>query len=201
LTHILNDFLRSRRSVRRFKPDPVPGPVIDRILTTATYAPSSHNRQPWRFAVLIAEADKARLAHEMAKDFRHDLSNDGVDPVEIERQVARSKTRILAAPLVVVSCMGVTEMDSYPDLKRQQAERAMAVQSVAAAGLQLLLAAHAEGLGGVWVCSPLFAPEAVRNALGLPQTWEPQALYFIGYPEDIPNLRARKPVQDISLFL
>ena len=60
----------------------------------------------------------------------------------------------------------------------------MAVQSVAAAGMQLLLAAHAEGLGGVWACWPLFAQETIRKTLNLSETWEPQGMFFIGYPED-----------------
>ena len=38
----------------------------------------------------------------------------------------------------------------------------MGTQSVALAGLQLLLAAHAEGLGGTWICWPLFAPDETR---------------------------------------
>jgi len=187
--------------VRRFKPDRVPDPVIERILTTATYAPSAHNRQPWRFVVVTASAVKSRLAAAMAKDFQHDLTQDGIDPAEIERQVTRSKTRIQAAPVIIVLCMDTTELDNYPDAKRQQAEHAMAMQSVAAAGLQLLLATHAEGLGGVWVCSPLFTPETVRKALKLSEAWEPQGMFFLGYPHDIPEARGRKPIQDISHYL
>ena len=48
----LHNFLRSRRSIRRFRPEPIEDAVIERILTTATYAPSAHNRQPWRFCVI-----------------------------------------------------------------------------------------------------------------------------------------------------
>src|SRR5215475_1912615 len=48
----LHNFLRTRRSIRRFKPDPVPDPVIQNILLTAAFAPSAHNRQPWRFVVV-----------------------------------------------------------------------------------------------------------------------------------------------------
>lgn len=92
-------------------------------------------------------------------------------------------------------------MDSYPDEKRQQAERTMAMQSVAAAGLQLLLAAHAEGLGGVWICAPLFAQETIQKTLNLPETWEPQAMFYIGYPEEKPEPRERKGIESISLFL
>jgi predicted oxidoreductase (fatty acid repression mutant protein) len=76
----------------------------------------------------------------------------------------------------------------------------MAVQSVAAAGLQLLLAAHAEGLGGVWACWPLFAQNLVQKTLDIPASWEPQAMMFIGYPEGTTVLRERKPMREIVLF-
>ena len=76
----------------------------------------------------------------------------------------------------------------------------MAVQSVAEAGLQLLLAAHAEGLGGVWACWPLFAQETIRRTLNLYESWEPQGMFFVGYPEDIPEARQRKSLQDIVQF-
>jgi len=77
----------------------------------------------------------------------------------------------------------------------------MAVQSVSAAGLQLLLAAHAEGLGGVWVCSPLFTQETIRKTLELSEKWEPQTMFYIGYPDENPTARERKEISDISLFL
>jgi coenzyme F420-0:L-glutamate ligase/coenzyme F420-1:gamma-L-glutamate ligase len=194
----LHEFLRTRRSVRRFKPDPVPDSVIERLLTTASYAPSAHHRQPWRFVVVTAAA-KARLADAMSVDFQRDLTKDGVAPEEISRQVARSKSRIQAAPVVVVVCMDTKQLDEYPDALRRQAERTMAIQSVAAAGLQLLLAAHAEGLGGVWVCSPLFAPRAARKALRIQNSWDPQGMCFVGYPEVIPAARERKPLEEITV--
>ena len=75
----------------------------------------------------------------------------------------------------------------------------MAVQSVAAAGLQLLLAAHAEGLGGVWACWPLFAQETIQKTLNLSETWEPQGMFFVGYPETIPEVRERRPLDVVSI--
>jgi coenzyme F420-0:L-glutamate ligase/coenzyme F420-1:gamma-L-glutamate ligase len=88
-------------------------------------------------------------------------------------------------------------MYSYPDEKRQQAERTMAMQSVAAAGLQILLAAHAEGLGGVWVCSPLFAQETIQKTLDLPETWEPQGMFFIGYADGLPKNKEMKALESV----
>jgi len=133
----------------------------------------------------------------MAVDFERDLTRDDLPPEKIQAQIKRSKERITSAPLTVLLCLDMSEMDDYPDEKRQQAERTMAVQSVAAAGLQLLLAAHAEGLGGVWACWPLFAQKTILNTLNLPDTWEPQAMYFIGYPIDTPELKARKPITEM----
>jgi F420 biosynthesis protein FbiB-like protein len=196
----LHDFLRTRRSIRRFKPDPVPDSVIQTILSTATFAPSAHNRQPWRFVVLTSPAVKEKLARAMAADFEHDLARDGLSPEKIQVQIKRSKDRITSAPVAILLCLNMSEMDSYPDEKRQHAERMMAVQSAAAAGLQLLLAAHAEGLGGVWACWPLFAQETIQRTLGLSLTWEPQGMFFIGYPDNVPELRERKSLDEIVIF-
>jgi F420 biosynthesis protein FbiB-like protein len=196
----LHNFLRTRRSIRRFKPDPIPDSVIQNILTTATFAPSAHNRQPWRFVVVTDISVKRNLADAMAVDFERDLSRDGLSPEKIQAQIKRSKDRITSAPVSILLCLDMSEMDSYPDEKRQQAERTMAIQSVAAAGLQLLLATHAEGLGGVWACWSLFAQEAILRTLNLPANWEPQAMFFIGYPIEIPEARERKQLDEIALF-
>ena len=133
----------------------------------------------------------------MAADFERDLRLDGVPLERIEVQVSRSKERILSAPAAILLCLDMSEMDSYPDKNRNEAERMMAVQSVAAAGLQLLLAVHAEGLGGVWACWPLFAKETIGGTLELPETWEPQAMFFVGYADERPRTREKKLLKDI----
>jgi len=144
---------------------------------------------------LTDQAAKTRLAEAMAQDFERDLLRDGVAAEKIQAQVKRSKERINAAPVAILLCLDMSEMDSYPDEKRRQAERMMAIQSVAAAGLQLLLAAHAEGLGGVWVCSPLFAQETIRKTLELPEAWEPQGMFYIGYPDEMPKNKEFKNME------
>ena len=144
---------------------------------------------------------KAQLANAMAIDFERDLSRDGLPVEKIQAQIERSKERITSAPVAILLCLDISEMDSYPDEKRSRAEYIMAVQSVAAAGLQLLLAAHAEGLGGVWACWPLFATETIQKTLHLPEAWEPQGMVFVGYYEAAPEVRIRKPLQEISAFL
>ncbi len=196
-----HQFARSRCSVRRFKPAPVPDDAIERMITTAVSAPSAHNRQPWRFCVLKHAESKARLADAMAADFRRDLLKDNLPPAEIDARVERSRSRITSSPLVIVLCMDMSEMDVYPDQRRADAEKMMAIQSTAAAGVQLLLAAHAEDLAGVWTCGPLFAPEVVCSALDLDPHWEPQAMFFIGQPDQPPRAKDMKSLESVVRWM
>jgi F420 biosynthesis protein FbiB-like protein len=193
----LHNFLRTRRSIRRFKRDPVPDSIIQNILATATFAPSAHNRQPWRFVIITSQSAKENLAEAMATDFERDLRRDGLPTEKIQAQIKRSNERITSAPVAILLCLDMSEMDSYPDEKRNMAEYMMAIQSVAASGLQLLLATHAEGLGGVWACWPLFAQETIQQALNLPSPWEPQGIFFMGYTIDLPKVRERKSLDTI----
>jgi F420 biosynthesis protein FbiB-like protein len=197
----LHNLVRTRRSIRKFTPQVVSEDVLTRILETATYAPSAHNRQPWRFTVLTTREPKSRLAEAMATEFARDLSKDGLAETEIAKLLERSKSRINGAPVAIVVCMDPSEMDQYPDDRRRNLEMLMATQSVAAAITNLLLAAHAEGLGSVWTCGPLFAPEVVRETLNLPETWEPQAMIFLGYPDETPKTKKIKPLNEITRWL
>jgi len=195
-----HQFLRTRQSIRRFTEDPVDSETLERLLETAVHAPSAHNRQPWRFAVLTHSADKSRLAENMAVEFDRDLAADGMPDAERGAAVARSRMRISAAPAVITLCMDLSEMDRYSDERRNAAERIMAIQSVANAGTMLLLAAHAEGLGGVWICGPLFAQDAVSRVLALPASWEPQALLLIGRPASRPPRPPRRSLHEVAVF-
>ncbi|HEX7973356.1 MAG TPA: nitroreductase family protein [Anaerolineales bacterium] len=195
------EWLRSRRSVRRFQPRPVPPEILERILETATWAPSAHNRQPWRFVVLDSTAAKTRLADGMGGDFRRDLLADGFVESEVEAQVARSRARILEAPAAILLCLDASTGDVYPDPARAQAEQWMGIQGVAMAGQNLLLAAYAEGLGGVWICAPLFAPQTVRQVLDLPMEWQPQGLVLLGYPAKMPEPRLRGSIEKVVRYL
>jgi F420 biosynthesis protein FbiB-like protein len=196
----LHSFLRTRRSIRRFKPGTVDPVILTRIIETAAYAPSAHNRQPWRFAILTRSETKIRLSDSLTAAFRKDLAADGLPENEITALLDRSKSRINQAPVVIILCMDASEMDVYPDEKRTSAERIMAIQSVAAAGLQMQLAAQAEGLSSVWTCSPLFSPVSVQSALDLPSNWEPQAMFFMGYADSLPKEKPLKPIHDIVKF-
>jgi coenzyme F420-0:L-glutamate ligase / coenzyme F420-1:gamma-L-glutamate ligase len=186
---MFNDSIQSiiltRRSIRRYQSDrPVPREVLEGILAAATWAPSAHNRQPWRFVAITTPTVRQDLAFAMGARLRADLTADNAPPEVIEKDVNRSYSRITGAPVLVLACMTMADMDRYPDTKRSSAERLMAVQSTALAVQNLLLAAHAEGLGACWMCAPLFCPDVVSTQLVLPADWEPQALITLGYPAE-----------------
>jgi F420 biosynthesis protein FbiB-like protein len=168
--------------------------VVLQLLEAAIWAPSAHNRQPWRFVVIQSDDVKARLAESMSEKLREDLLVDSVPAEIVNADITRSRNRITAAPLAILLCLSMVDMDNYPDMFRSQNEYIMAVQSVAMAGQNLLLAAHALGLGACWMCAPLFCPEVVRTVLGLPEDWYPQALLTVGYPNETRN-RTRNSVE------
>ncbi len=187
-----HEFLRSRRSIRRFKADPVPDSVIERVLTTATFSPSAHNLQPWRFAVVQNPDARKRLGIALTTKMRLDMESEGAPESEINSRVDRSIRRISEAPVLIVLCRDTTAVRAD-----KSEEITMAIQSVAAAGLQLILAAHAEGLGGNWICWPLYAMTETQLALDLPKEWEPQAMFVIGNSADTPILHEIRNIEHI----
>ena len=197
---LLAQLIRTRRAIRRYQPRPVPSELLAQLLETAMWAPSAHNRQPWRFAVLIEDAGKQQLAQSMGEKLRADRLADGDEPAAIERDVARSYERITNAPVVIVVCLSMAEMDSYPDAHRTEAEQTMAIQSTAMAVQNLWLLAHEAGLGACWLCAPLFVPALVRATLSLPADWQPQGLLTVGYPAETKE-KGRANWQEKTIFL
>lgn len=198
-TASLSAIIRLRRSIRRYTNQPVPRVVLERVLEAARWGPSAHNRQPWRFAVIVNPAQQVSLATAMGERFRADLQADDLPDEVVERHIHRSVERISAAPVVILVFVSMADMDQYPDDRRQAAERTMAVQSVALAAQNILLMAHAEGLGACWMCAPLFCPEIVRAVLNLPEDWEAQALITVGYPAE-DRTRDREPIETKTLW-
>lgn len=189
--------LSERRSLRHYDGRPVPRSLLERLLTAAVWAPNAHNRQPWRFAVVTERECQERLGQALARRWYADLIADGYEAEAAARRVARSQRRLSNAGALVLGCITMSVMDTYPDTHRQNLEWLMAAQSLALALGQLLLAAHHEGLAACWMCAPLFAPEIVTAILDLPADWEPQALITLGYPDPT----AKPPPQASRLSL
>jgi coenzyme F420-0:L-glutamate ligase / coenzyme F420-1:gamma-L-glutamate ligase len=195
------DAVLGRRSVRRYLDLKVPEELVYRVLEAARWAPSPHGRQPWRFAVLRREESKMRLADAMGEEWRSNLEMDGQDVKVVEKRLAGSRRRLLYAPVLVLLCLYVEDLDTYPDAKRQQNETAMAVQSLGAAAQNMLLVAYSLGLDAGWMCAPLFCPEEVTAALDLDPNLVPHALLTLGYAEgDPPKRRPRKPLDELVVY-
>lgn len=198
--HATHKLLRDRRSVRYYQQEIPNTAIIERILVSAGSAPSAHNRQPWRYQVITDPAVRADLAKVMGSRLAADRRHDGDAEAIIGADVSRSYQRITNAPVVIVVALTQADMDLYPDERRRRAEYVMAIQSTAMATQNLLLAAHAEGLGACWMCAPLFCPEDVRSVLAMPKDWEPQALITLGYPARSGKPKPRRPLEDFVSF-
>ncbi len=195
----LHEAIFNRRSIRRYLPDAIPRDVIGRLFEAASWAPSAHNRQPWRFCVVESVERKEQLARAMGRQLRADLEADGLDEAVIAADVGRSYARMTSAPVLIVVCFSLVDMDVYPDEKRAHNEVIMAVQSTAMAGQNLLLMAHEQGLGACWMCAPLFVPDIVRDALELPEDWQPQGVIALGYAAQ-EREKTRQPMETKTLW-
>jgi len=155
------EFLKSRRSIRRFKKDPPPLEMILKAIDVARYAPSARNSQPWRFIVVNDPLLKDRLAeiHPWARPLKE-------------------------APVsVVVACHVDESPTSY-------------MLDCANATIYLLLALHALGLGAVWI-QALRNVEELRVLLNIPNNAIPVAVIAIGYPDEKPEPRPRRPISEV----
>ncbi len=193
----LPDLIRGRRSVRRMRSDPVPEEAVRQVLEAARWAPSPHGSQPWRFVVLTRPEVKVRLADAMAAAWEHNLALDGEAPEVIAKRLEGSRRRLLEAPVLILLCLYLEDLDRYPDPDRQQAETIMAIQSLGAAAQNMLLMAYRLGLDMGWMCAPLFCPDVVRQALDLPETLIPHALFPLGFAAADPKRRERRPLETL----
>ncbi|MBN1438674.1 MAG: nitroreductase family protein [Anaerolineales bacterium] len=182
----LIDLLFSRRSIRKYKPQPIPQEAVRRMLEAAHAAPSAHGSLPWRFVVLGNPGTRRELAERMAGAYAADALAEGQSPEAVRSRNRRSVDRICAAPAAILALADEACLPAAEG-RRAEGERLLLIQSVAAAIQNLLLAAHAEGLGACWICAPAFCPQAVRESLGLPESWAAQALVLAGYPDEAPG--------------
>jgi nitroreductase len=194
--HALEFFL-SRRSVREFTADPVPRPVLERLLQAATSAPSNTNRQPWRFAVVTRKSLRQQLAAAVAARAE-----------ELKAIIRRSHhghefgsySDFFHEPLESAAVIIVPQYRNYPDLianliasgggdpTKYHTAGAMQAElcSTSAANMALLLQAHAEGLGACWMAGPMIARDQIESLLGIREPWHMVGAIALGYPEQVP---------------
>jgi nicotinate-nucleotide--dimethylbenzimidazole phosphoribosyltransferase len=171
--------IAERRDIRRFRPDPVPEPTLERLLEAAHRAPSVGLMQPWRMIVVealetriemrhLAQRERLRQAERFDERTRHFLDQ------KIEG--------IVEAPLGIVFCCDHGEANAeilgrgtIPDTD---------IYSTACAIENLWLAARAEGLGVGWVS--FYRPDDLRALFGIPGRVDPIAYLCVGWPDERP---------------
>lgn len=178
------DVISQRRSVRRFGPEPVARSLVRELVALACRAPAPHRSRPWRFAYVATDGAKGRLAEAMSGAWLADLEAVETPVRDVQRLLLRSKEQMSAAPALLVACLELTDAREQEDERRRSAERDMFVQSLGAALQNMLLAAVERGLVGYIKGAPLFCAPAVREALELPDGWEPAFLVLLGHPEE-----------------
>lgn len=207
---MIEELMRTRRSVRRYRDEAPSRALIERVLDSAVTAPSASNRQPWRFHVItdrrVVDEMAAAVADRVGQLEAH------VTPALLDRfrEYGDYFTRFTEAPVVIALLyrptftMLHTLGDQLPEDERDElrlVETDSALFSTALAAQNLMLAAHALGLGSSCMTGPLFAREALHRILSLPTALRIAALLPIGFPAEVPASPGRKTAERVTKWV
>jgi nitroreductase len=187
------EVIAARRSIRKFKDDPIPDETLQAVLTAATQAPSGRNRQPWRFVVV--KGDKRA---EMVRAMREGIAKAkarGEDPGSSEWTA-----NIMEQAPVTIFVFNPHGM--HPWLTRsieQMFLDVVNVQSIGAAIQNMVLAAKDVGLGSLWICDVFDAYGELCGWLG--EECQMIAAVSLGYADESPGPRPRKPVSEVTRWV
>ncbi|MBN2052969.1 nitroreductase family protein [Candidatus Woesearchaeota archaeon] len=164
--------IATRRSIRRFLNIPVDQEIIMTIIEAGARAPSSGNVQDWKF-VLVDDKEimKKISTHSVGQECIHN------------------------AAFLIVICSDSEHTELHYGLR---GERLYTVQNCAAAAENMLLAAHALGIGGVWVGA--FDEEKIKEILAMPKEARPQSILALGYPAETPDHKKLKDLNILTYF-
>ena len=211
----LHDFFRARRSVRAFADAPVDRAVLERLIAAAVTAPSSTNRQPWRFTVVteparrlaIAAAVRARAAEMKAIIARGHHAADYGDygdffhePLERARAIIVPQYREYPDLIAAFIASGGGDPAAFTTSAAMQAE----LCSTSAAVMILLLAAHAEGLAACWMAGPMIARAEVSALCEIQEPWRMLGAVAVGHPAPAAASTVkppRKPLDRVINFI
>lgn len=184
--------IKSMRSVRDFRPDPVEEYKVRAVLEAAVMAPSASNSQPWEF-VLLRDGAKKRLVGELVSARWHELMDSRIRTMPPEtRRIYEGATELVdntsAVPLVVLACL---------DLNKASKSEEARYASIYPAVENLMLAAWSLGLGTCITthgCSVPRGETQVKETLGIPAHIKIAAMIYLGYPA-----RAHRPPKRIGV--
>ena len=185
--------IQQRRSIRKFKEEVVPEELLLKILEAATLAPSGKNKQPWKFYVVQGEK-RSEMIQSMQMGMNR-LSKMGINTGS-----AKYTIRVMESAPVTIFIFNPTS--KHPLLERDTAEvygDIVDIQSIGAAIQNMLLMGVDLGLGTLWICDVFFGYEELCEWLG--EKGQMVAAVSVGYPDETPSARPRKPVEFVSEFL
>ncbi len=195
----LLELVKTRRSVRSFKTDPVPDEYVDKIIEVARWAPSGANSQPWEFIVLKDKEIKDRI---VAIVKEHGECNRKVELTREERLRFPGASGPLRepgykdAPVFIILCGDPRTIEAYPLLTTFIRGDSHFASGLASAFLYMSLAVTTLGLGSQWV-SATGHPSVkclVGELLGIPQKLEIYDMMALGYPAHKPA--KERPVRE-----
>jgi nitroreductase len=178
--------IHSRHSQGHVKPEPLPRELIEKLLDAAAQAPNHYKVRPWRFVVLTGEG-RNRLGDVMA------ASQQERHPEFPPEAFDKCRSLPLRAPVVIA--VGV---DKPSEAKVLEIEN---VAAVAAAIQNLLLAAHAMGLGAKWRTSEWARDGRVKEFLGLEPDQHLIGFIYVGYPEFVKEPSSRPSFEDRTVWM
>jgi nitroreductase len=197
------ELVRTRRSVRRFAERPFSHEDIARLLEAARWAPSNHNRQPWRFLVLEDKKRIRDLASRVGETLGLKLKSLPPMASAYAGDLAHYATLFAEAPVLLVALhkhpvsVSAVLLEGVPNAALVSGEPL----SVAMAVQNLLLAAHALGLGACVMTAPLLVPEAVAEAIPLPAGFDLTCFVAVGHPAESPEPPRRKNLEQVTEYI
>ncbi|HEX9046159.1 MAG TPA: nitroreductase family protein [Verrucomicrobiae bacterium] len=194
--------IRARRSIRRFSGRPVSREDVGRLLEAARWAPSNHNRQPWKFLVIEDPRQIRQLADTVSQGVSEKTKSLPAMAAEYISPLKQYATFFANAPVLLVVLHKHPVSVAAPVLAGLKNPDLISGEplSVAMAVQNLLLAAHSLRLGACVLTGPLLAQEALAGALDLPAGHDLTCLVALGHPAESPAPPRRKTIEQIADF-
>ncbi len=193
------EVVHTQRSIRTFKPDPVPEEELWKMLDAAIRAPSGSNTQPWGFLVVRDDAKRQAIARAVLAE-AGDLEERRQEALQLDPTRQRMRLASLAfrenvasAPVLIIPCL-VAPTSPTTDITSLHAG-----SSIYGAVQNMMLAARALGIGTVLTTFDMSIEDTIREEFGLPDDAQPVAVIPVGYPDGQRfGPTTRKPVETVT---
>lgn len=193
------ELVKNRRSIRRFKPDPIPDEYIDKIIEAARWAPSGYNSQPWEFVVVKDKKLKDSIL--LPIDLRKSLIAlaKAAGSKERQRQLAHpwadEEMDHRIAPVLIILLNDLRTKVALPDMGKVDPARTRLTvnSSLACAFIYMHLAATSLGLATQWLGVMPETHDLLMKLLDIPKEFEAYGMMPVGYPAYKPRPKLLRP--------